>query len=51
MLDAKQEFEKCSRLIKEEVSRFEDERIHEFKLSLSSFLEGMVQRQKEVLVL
>jgi sorting nexin-1/2 len=47
-MEAKQEFDHCSRLIKQEVARFEQERIEDFKHSLQTFLEGMVTRQKEV---
>jgi hypothetical protein len=47
-MDAKQEFEQCSRLIKSEVARFEQERIEDFKLSLQSFLDGMIASQKRV---
>ena len=47
-LDAKQEFDHCSKLIKTEVARFERERIEDFKDSLQAFLDGMISRQKEV---
>jgi sorting nexin-1/2 len=47
VLDARQEFEQCSRLIKSEVARFEQERIEDFKLSLQSFLDGMISGQKQ----
>ncbi len=47
-LDAKQEFEQTSRLVKSEVARFEQERIDDFKNALESFLEGMISRQKQV---
>jgi sorting nexin-1/2 len=47
-LDAKQEFDQCSKLIKTEVARFEQERIEDFKDSLQVFLDGMISRQKEV---
>lgn len=48
MLDAKHEFDKCSKLVKVELARFEEERISDFKTALEAFLEGMVERQKEV---
>ncbi|TFK53424.1 Vps5-domain-containing protein [Heliocybe sulcata] len=48
-LDAKQEFEKASRLIKSEMGRFEQERIEDFKASLQEFLEGMISRQQELI--
>lgn len=47
-MDAKQEFERASRLIKSEMARFEEERVLDFKNSLEDFLEGMISRQKEV---
>jgi len=46
-LDAKQEFEHVSRLVKTEVARFEQERIEDFKKSLEQLLDGMITRQKE----
>ncbi|KZT20089.1 Vps5-domain-containing protein [Neolentinus lepideus HHB14362 ss-1] len=48
-LDAKQDFEKASRLIKSEMARFEQERIEDFKSSLQEFLEGMISRQQELI--
>jgi sorting nexin-1/2 len=47
-LDAKQEFDHVSRLVKAEVARFEQERIEDFKNSLEAFLSGMISKQKEV---
>jgi sorting nexin-1/2 len=47
-LDAKHEFDQCSKLIKSEMARFEQERVDDFKISLQSFLDGMITRQKEV---
>lgn len=49
MLDAKQEFEQVSRLVKSEVARFEQERIEDFKKSLEHLLDGMIARQKETI--
>ncbi|KAI5120370.1 hypothetical protein M0805_006892 [Coniferiporia weirii] len=49
VLDAKQGFEHCSKLIKSEMARFEEERIHDFKSSLEAFLGGMIQRQKQLI--
>ena len=49
-LDAKQEYEHTSRLVKSEVARFEQERIEDFKNALEAFLEGMIGRQKQVRV-
>lgn len=46
--EAKHEYDHCSKLIKTEFARFEQERIEDFKDSLQAFLEGMISRQKEV---
>ncbi|KAI9440594.1 Vps5-domain-containing protein [Lactarius indigo] len=48
-LDAKQEFEHVSRLVKTEVARFEQERIEDFKKTLEQLLDGMITRQKETI--
>ncbi|KAI0657964.1 Vps5-domain-containing protein [Cubamyces menziesii] len=48
-LDAKQEFDHVSRLVKNEVARFEQERIDDFKTSLEAFLEGMITKQKQLI--
>jgi len=48
-LDAKQDFDRASRLVKTEVARFEQERIEDFRDSLQAFLSGMIDRQKELL--
>ncbi|KAF7308497.1 Beta-glucan synthesis-associated [Mycena chlorophos] len=45
-LDAKHEFDMATKRVKEEVARFEKERVDDFKDSLHAFLEGMIQRQK-----
>jgi sorting nexin-1/2 len=47
-LDSKQEFDHCSKLIKTEVARFEQERIEDFKDSLHAFLDVMISGQKDV---
>lgn len=47
-LEAKHEFDHVSKLVKSEMSRFEKERVDDFKDSLHAFLEGMISRQKEV---
>ncbi|EPT00748.1 hypothetical protein FOMPIDRAFT_1023663 [Fomitopsis schrenkii] len=49
-LDAKTDFDQVSNLVKSEVARFEQERIEDFKNSLEAFLDGMIARQKEVIV-
>lgn len=48
-LEAKQEFEQVSRLVKSEMARFEQERIEDFKNSLEAFLSGMISKQKELI--
>jgi sorting nexin-1/2 len=48
-MESKTEFEQCSRLIKSEVARFEQERISDFKTSLQRFLDGMIDGQKELI--
>ncbi|KAH7921295.1 Vps5-domain-containing protein [Leucogyrophana mollusca] len=48
-LDAKHEFDQCSKLIKAEMARFEQERVEDFKNALQAFLEGMISRQKELI--
>jgi sorting nexin-1/2 len=45
-LEAKQEFDHVSRLVKSEVARFEQERIEDFKKSLEHLLDDMIARQK-----
>jgi sorting nexin-1/2 len=45
-MEAKQEFEHVSRLVKTEVARFEQERIEDFKKSLEHLLDDMISRQK-----
>lgn len=47
-LDAKQEFDQASRIVKTELARFEQERVEDFRDSLQAFLSGMIDRQKEV---
>jgi sorting nexin-1/2 len=47
-LNAKHDFDRCSKLVKMEVARFEEERVKDFKVALEKFLEGMIERQKEV---
>jgi len=48
-MEAKREFDHVSRLIKSEVSRFEKERVEDFKKSLENLLDGMIARQQEVI--
>ena len=46
--EAKQDFDRCGKLIKTEMARFEEERIQDFKLALQAFVDGMIERQKTV---
>ncbi|KAJ7446757.1 Vps5 C terminal like-domain-containing protein [Mycena latifolia] len=48
-LEAKHDFDLATKVIKEEVARFEQERVEDFKDSLHAFLEGMISRQKELI--
>ncbi|KAF8141549.1 Vps5 C terminal like-domain-containing protein [Boletus edulis] len=48
-LDAKHEFDQCSKLIKSEMARFQQERIDDFKDALQAFLNGMISRQRELI--
>jgi len=48
-MDAKQEFDQVSKLVKSEVARFEQERIEDFKNTLEAFLDGMISRQKQLI--
>ncbi|KAF9454327.1 Vps5-domain-containing protein [Macrolepiota fuliginosa MF-IS2] len=45
----KLEYEQVSKLVKQEVARFEQERIEDFKDALHAFLEGMITRQKDLI--
>ncbi|KAH9040452.1 hypothetical protein EDB85DRAFT_2272352 [Lactarius pseudohatsudake] len=46
-MDAKQEFDHVSRLVKTELERFEQDRIVDFKKNLEQLLDGVMTRQKE----
>ncbi|KAA1470300.1 Vps5-domain-containing protein [Dentipellis sp. KUC8613] len=48
-LDAKQDFDNTSKLVKTELARFEKERIEDFKKSLEKFLDGMIAGQKALI--
>ncbi|KAH9940910.1 Vps5-domain-containing protein [Epithele typhae] len=48
-LEAKQEFDQVSKLVKSETARFEQERIEDFKHALEAFLEGLITRQKQLI--
>ncbi|KAF4592968.1 Vacuolar protein sorting-associated protein 5 [Pleurotus pulmonarius] len=47
--ESKHEFEHVSKLVKSELARFEQERVSDFKDSLHAFLEGMIERQKQLI--
>ncbi|KAF8630138.1 hypothetical protein AX15_003091 [Amanita polypyramis BW_CC] len=47
-MEARQEYEHVSKLVKTEMARFERERVEDFKDALKTFLEGMISRQKGV---
>ncbi|GBB90525.1 hypothetical protein RclHR1_01750024 [Rhizophagus clarus] len=49
--DCKSEFEDVSKLIKNELDRFDKEKVEDFKNSVEAFLESMVQTQKEIISL
>ncbi|RIA86784.1 Vps5 C terminal like-domain-containing protein [Glomus cerebriforme] len=49
--DCKNEFEDVSKLIKDELDRFDKEKVEDFKNSVEAFLESMVQTQKEIISL
>ncbi|KZT56888.1 Vps5-domain-containing protein [Calocera cornea HHB12733] len=49
-IDSKNEFDSVTKLVKSEISRFEHERIEDFKDSLELFLENMIRRQRELIV-
>ncbi|KAF8586437.1 Vps5-domain-containing protein [Ramaria rubella] len=48
-MEAKQEFDNASKMIKSELTRFEQERVEDFKNALVAFLNGMVAKQKEII--
>ena len=47
--DGSIEFETISRLVKSEFSRFERERVEEFKRVLEQYLHGQIEKQKELI--
>lgn len=47
-MEAKQDFDNASKMIKSELARFEEERVEDFKNALMAFLDGMITKQKEV---
>jgi sorting nexin-1/2 len=47
-MEAKQDFDNASKMIKSELARFEQERVEDFKNALMAFLDGMIVKQKEV---
>ncbi|KAG8907684.1 Vacuolar protein sorting-associated protein 5 [Tulasnella sp. 403] len=48
--EAKREFDTVTKLIKMELARFESERVEDFKASLEQFLEGMIRKQKALIL-
>ncbi|KAF9073327.1 Vps5 C terminal like-domain-containing protein [Rhodocollybia butyracea] len=46
---AKRAFENTSRLCKEEMARFEEERVEDFRNALHAWLEGMIGRQSQLI--
>ncbi|CAB4395886.1 unnamed protein product [Rhizophagus irregularis] len=49
--DCKNEFEEVSKLIKNELDRFDKEKVEDFKNGVEAFLESVVQTQKEIISL
>lgn len=47
--DANAEFDAVSKLVKSEFGRFERERVEEFKAVMEKYLDGMIDRQKELI--
>ena len=45
---SRNEFERCSQVIKSEMNRFELDRIRDFKKSMKSFVDGIIRRQTQV---
>lgn len=48
-LDAHADFDAVTRLVKVEFSRFEAERIEEFKTMLGDYLDEQIERQRELI--
>ncbi|KAH8916372.1 Vps5-domain-containing protein [Atractiella rhizophila] len=44
----KAEYQEITRLVKSEILRFDQEKIEDFKMGLEEFVNGMVDRQKEI---
>lgn len=47
-LDAHRDFDDVSKLTKAEMSRFDKEKVEDFKKAVEDYAEGMVLRQREV---
>jgi len=47
--ESRQDFENISKLIKAEMVRFERERVEDFKKALEEFLDGMINKQKQLI--
>lgn len=48
-IDAHSEFEAVTRLVKVEFSRFEVERVEEFKRNLEEYVDSLIDRQRELI--
>jgi hypothetical protein len=44
----RKEFEEISKLIKSELDRFDKEKVEDFKIGVESFLESIIENQKQV---
>lgn len=45
---SRKEFEDISKLIKSELDRFDKEKVEDFKVGVESFLESIIENQKQV---
>jgi hypothetical protein len=45
----RKEFEEISKLIKSELDRFDKEKVEDFKAGVESFLESIIENQKQVI--
>lgn len=48
MIDAKQDFEDVSKLTKAEMTRFDQEKVDDFKKAIGNYVDGMAMRQRLV---
>ncbi|KAH8554393.1 Vps5 C terminal like-domain-containing protein [Umbelopsis sp. PMI_123] len=47
----RKEFEEISKLIKSELDRFDKEKVEDFKIGVESFLESIIENQKQIIAL